>query len=101
MIRYIDISQLACDLTFAWFLVSWLVTRHFLFLFVIFSTVFQLPKHVPFILNPERGYYLTKSAYVAFCIMLGALQVRAFSQVLSCRTLDKFEHRFCNVSGSG
>ncbi|EDR12841.1 uncharacterized protein LACBIDRAFT_246558 [Laccaria bicolor S238N-H82] len=75
MIRYIDISQLACDLTFACFLVSWLVTRHFLFLFVIYSTVVDLPKHVPFLLNTEQGYYLTKSAYLAFCIMLGTLQV--------------------------
>lgn len=54
MIRYIDISQLACDLTFACFLVSWLVTRHFLFLFVIYSTVVDLPKHVPFLLNTEQ-----------------------------------------------
>src|SRR6266550_1762672 len=43
MIRYTKISQFACDVTFGIFLVSWFITRHILFIFVI-KAVYDLPK---------------------------------------------------------
>lgn len=75
MIRYIEISQFACDLTFAWFLISWLVTRHFLFLFAIISTYKDCPKLIPFKWSAEEGRYLTKTAWIFFVSALSALQV--------------------------
>jgi len=73
--RYLNISQLACDLTFAWFLVSWLITRHVLFLFAIVSTYTDCPRLIPFEWTPERGRYLSKVAWIVFCTLLSALQV--------------------------
>jgi len=75
MIRYIDVSQLACDVTFAWFLLSWFITRHLLFIRVIISAFIDSARLVPFEWSPERGHYLNNSVYVGFCSMLVALQV--------------------------
>ncbi|RDB22787.1 Sphingosine N-acyltransferase lag1 [Hypsizygus marmoreus] len=75
MIRYIEISQIACDLTFVWFLVSWFITRHVFFNFAIVSTFTDLPRLVPFAWLPEEGRYLSKSAWIVFCTLLTALQV--------------------------
>ncbi|KAF8897488.1 TLC domain-containing protein [Infundibulicybe gibba] len=75
MLRYIEVSQFACDLTFGWFLVSWLVTRHILFLFVIWSTYLDLPRLVPFAWSPETGAYLTRTAWITFVTSLSSLQI--------------------------
>ncbi|PFH46172.1 hypothetical protein AMATHDRAFT_8141 [Amanita thiersii Skay4041] len=75
MIRYLGISQLACDTTFAIFLVSWLITRHVFFLFVIKSTYYDLPRVQEFIWNPEVGSYLSTSVWLGFTTLLLALQV--------------------------
>ena len=63
MIRYIDVSQLACDVTFGWFLISWLITRHLLFVRVIISQIIETKKLMPV------------PMYIGFCSMLIALQV--------------------------
>ena len=57
MLRYINISQLATDITFGWFLVSWFVTRHVLFIYAIMSTLKDCPKMIPFAYSPEEGRY--------------------------------------------
>lgn len=75
MIRYIEVSQFACDLTFAWFLVSWLVTRHVLFLFAIISTYRDCPRLIPHKWAPEEGRYLSYPAWLVFVSLLSALQV--------------------------
>ncbi|KAF8076331.1 TLC domain-containing protein [Lyophyllum atratum] len=90
MIRYIEISQLACDLTFAFFLISWLITRHFLFLFVIFSTYYDLPRLVPFRWSVEEGLYLTKTAWLFFVSALSALQVL---QIIWCGMICRIAWR--------
>lgn len=75
MLRYIDLSTL-CDITFTWFLVSWLVTRHLFFgLVVIKSTWKDLPRLVPYEWAPERNHYFTHSAYIMYISSLCALQV--------------------------
>ncbi|KAG6855139.1 hypothetical protein C0991_006068 [Blastosporella zonata] len=75
MIRYIEISQLACDATFGCFLVSWLVTRHILFLFAIVSTYKDCPRLIPFEWAPEQGRYLSRPTWITFMTALCALQV--------------------------
>lgn len=77
--RYIEIPQIFCDTTFAWFLVSWLVTRHFLFLFVIYSTYTDLPRLVTFLWSKELGRYLSRTTWIIFCALLSALQVTDIS----------------------
>lgn len=66
---------MACDATFAIFLVSWFITRHFLFVFVIKSEIVDAPKYISFDALPEDGYYFSKPAYFAFTTMLLSLQV--------------------------
>jgi len=75
MIRYLDISQFLCDLTFGWFMLSWLVTRHILFIIVIYSTIFEGPTYVEYKWDYEAGYYITQTAFTGFWVMLLALQV--------------------------
>ncbi|KAG5717256.1 Sphingosine N-acyltransferase lag1, partial [Termitomyces sp. T112] len=74
MIRYSEISQFACDMTFGWFLVSWLVTRHILFLFIIVSTYRDVPRFIPFRWSAEEGLYSSKTTWTAFVSLLCALQ---------------------------
>ncbi|EAU84743.1 longevity-assurance protein [Coprinopsis cinerea okayama7 len=75
MIRYLEVSQLATDVIFGWFMVSWFVTRHFLFILVIWSAAYDATKYIPFVVDPSRGFYLTRTAYLAFVGMLIALQI--------------------------
>ncbi|KAF5363300.1 hypothetical protein D9756_000674 [Leucocoprinus leucothites] len=75
MLRYIEVSQLATDATFGWFLISWLVTRHFLFLSVIKSAIFDAPRLITFEWSVEKGHFLTREALTAFCSLLLALEV--------------------------
>ncbi|PPR05641.1 hypothetical protein CVT24_002867 [Panaeolus cyanescens] len=74
MIRYANISQTLCDATFVVFMVSWLATRHFLFLHVIHSTVFVSPTIISFQWNPSQNLFLTKSIHHGFSALLIALQ---------------------------
>ena len=75
MIRYTKISQFACDVTFGIFLVSWFITRHVLFIFVI-KAVYDLPKYLEdFVWNPEVGGYLNSSVHTWFNVLLWSLQV--------------------------
>lgn len=75
MLRYIEVSQLATDTVFGWFLLSWLVTRHFLFVLVIKSAIFDAPRLLPWKWNPETGNFLTRPALTTYCILLLALEV--------------------------
>lgn len=75
MLRYLKISQLATDAIFGWFLLSWLVTRHFLFISVIKSAIYDAPRLIKYEWSVERGHFLTKTALGAFCTMLLALEL--------------------------
>jgi len=75
MLRYIDLPTL-CDVTFTWFLVSWFVTRHVLFVFVVIrSTYTDCRRLIPFEWAPERNLFLSKPAWIIFFSLLCALQV--------------------------
>lgn len=76
MMRYLNVRQLLCDLTFGLYLVSWLVTRHILFVIVVISTIVQAPKVVPFHWDPSAGRYFTFGSHMMFCVCLLALEVR-------------------------
>lgn len=75
MVRYIDVSQTATDVLFGIFMVSWFITRHVLFVIVILSVMTESHKHIPRIIDLERGYFLDDRARTAFVSMLWALQV--------------------------
>ncbi|KAH9482972.1 Sphingosine N-acyltransferase lag1 [Psilocybe cubensis] len=75
MIRYLEISQLLCDMTFGVFMISWLITRHILFNFVIYSTIYVGPQHLQWLWDQDGGHYVTKNVYGVFCVLLVALEL--------------------------
>lgn len=102
MLRYLDHSTL-CDVTFVWFMVSWFVTRHALFVCVILkSTWLDCPRLIPFEWDPVRERYLTETAWMIFMALLSALQVR--TAVLALRqslTRVVFRlYRWCGIGSS-
>lgn len=76
MLRYLS-YQIACDITFVWWMLSWFVTRHVLFCKVIVTTYRDLPIQIGFGWQPERGYWLTKEVHAGFVILLMTLEVSA------------------------
>lgn len=74
MFRYLEMST-ACDVAFVFFLLSWFMTRHVLFIYVLKSTYYDLPRVVSFDWKPEQGYRFVYSTYVIFNSLLFALQI--------------------------
>jgi very-long-chain ceramide synthase len=75
MMRYLELPQIFSDATFGWFLLSWFVTRHILFMIVIKSAMFDLPRLLPFDWDIVRGHYLSKGSWIMFLSCLFALEV--------------------------
>ncbi|PPQ71774.1 hypothetical protein CVT26_007608 [Gymnopilus dilepis] len=96
MVRYLDISQFATDCLFGMFMVSWLITRHVLFLFVIYSTIFHVPKLIDFRWDYESKVFITYRGHIGFGVLLlvlQALQIAWFTMI--CRVAWRV------VTGSG
>lgn len=74
MVRYLRVPDAVASVVFMIFAVSWVVTRHILFSFVIYSAYDRAPRLIPFTWAPERGHYLTRKAYVGFIALMVALQ---------------------------
>ena len=66
---------MAANITFVFYALSWIMTRHILFIIVIYSAYKDAPRLIPFMWAPERGHYLTRDAYIAFVGLMVALQV--------------------------
>ncbi|KAI0722214.1 longevity assurance proteins LAG1/LAC1 [Cerioporus squamosus] len=73
MFRYLGMTTI-CDATFVVFLLSWLITRHFLFVLVIKAT-WEGQYTIPHIWDPSRGFFMTNEIYLSFFAMLVALQI--------------------------
>lgn len=63
-------------------MVSWVITRHVLFLSVIHSTIFTGPRLIDMQWTPEKGYYFDKKAYIMFSGLLLSLQVCLFFSIV-------------------
>ncbi|KAJ8593301.1 longevity assurance proteins LAG1/LAC1 [Rhizopogon salebrosus TDB-379] len=74
MFRYIGLYTL-CDFTFTWFLLSWFVARHVLFIIVILSAWFDGPRLIKVRWVPELGHYYSPVTYNTFVYLLVALQI--------------------------
>lgn len=85
MFRYLSLPM-ACDATFTWFLSSWFVTRHVLFILVIKSLYSDASTLIPFIFDPEKNHYWTYEIWMGFLAMLVFLQV--------CLSHPFYEHNF-------
>ena len=96
--RYLDIPHQIYDYAFAIFLVSWFITRHVLFLMVMWST-WSIDKIIELKWAPEEGHFLTMNFYWAFNGALAALQVSILLvDLLGMPCL--FLYRCYNASGS-
>jgi acyl-CoA-dependent ceramide synthase len=65
----------ACDGMFSLFVLSWIVTRHYIFPKIIWSIYAELPSEMPWIWNPSQGYFFCTSYWVAFLVLLSLLEV--------------------------
>lgn len=68
--------QTTCDIAFGVFMVSWLVTRHILYMRVVWSCIYDTLNVMTF--HPtsrQTGDYFDRTAYLALIGLLGALQV--------------------------
>ena len=74
MLRYLSL-QTACDMTFVWWVLSWIVTRHILFCKAIASTYWEAPTQIEFGWWPERSYWFTKEVHTVFVTLLVILEV--------------------------
>ncbi|KAH8118289.1 longevity assurance proteins LAG1/LAC1 [Phellopilus nigrolimitatus] len=95
MFRYLTIPTL-CDATFTWFLVSWFITRHVLFIYVIKSTYSDAPKLMTLDWAPEHGHFVTYEALMGFVILLIFLQ---FIQIIWFGMICRVAWRV--ISGKG
>lgn len=74
MLRYLGLTT-ACDVAFGIFMLSWLVTRHFLFLCVIKSSFYDARRVIPPVWDPSTGRLMTSEVLTVFQILLMCLQV--------------------------
>lgn len=73
MFKYLDIPLLP-DITFVFFLVSWLATRQVMFLMAVYSTVWEARNSGTFKWDPQNGFYLTNTVLNTFSGALWILQ---------------------------
>jgi len=84
MFRYLGFTSF-CDVLFAIFTVSWVITRQIMFSLVFVST-WKSVKKLPFKWDPEAGHYLNMYIYIGFLVLLGTLVVR-FEVIFFARVL--------------
>lgn len=68
--------QTTCDLAFGLFMVSWLVTRHILYMRVVWSCIYDARKVMTFRPSDRAiGNYFTHTSYLTLIVLLCALQI--------------------------
>ena len=97
MLKYLELQR-SCDATFILFLISWPITRHYIYNLILYSAYFDAtaifhrdnysnptyqitpPKGggnwgEGYNWNPQEGYYFTYEVHMAFIVLLATLQV--------------------------
>lgn len=65
----------AADYMLAFYVVSWIATRHVLFGMLLWSVAFELPTKAPYGWRPAEGYFNSWFSHHCFVALLSALQV--------------------------
>lgn len=73
--RYLRFPDIAASITFGFYAISWIITRHVLFIIVIYSAYKDAPRLIPLVWEPEIGHYFTRNVQIGFVCLLVALQV--------------------------
>lgn len=65
----------AADAMLAFYVVSWIATRHVLFGMLLWSVAFELPTILPYGWRPSEGYFNSFYSHKGFVALLTALQI--------------------------
>lgn len=65
----------ACDATFVIFVISWIFTRHYVFVKIIWSIYVYMPTDIPFNWKPEEGWMASRPLWTLFLTLLSVLQI--------------------------
>ncbi|PVU95964.1 hypothetical protein BB559_002541 [Furculomyces boomerangus] len=67
--------ELGVNLSFAFMLVTWIYTRHYLLCRIIYNVYIESPQHTTYLYDPSKGHYWTKGSRDASTIFLVALEI--------------------------
>ncbi len=65
----------AADAMLAFYVVSWIATRHVLYGKLLWSVMFELPAILPYGWRPSEGYFNSWYSHKGFVALLSALQI--------------------------
>ncbi|KAG4304527.1 hypothetical protein PORY_001920 [Pneumocystis oryctolagi] len=74
ILKYLKMRR-ACNFSFFIFLVSWIVTRHVFFLFILYSTYKDAGVIISHKWDPVNNIFFTKKIHMSFLALLSALQL--------------------------
>src|SRR5947207_9173203 len=74
MLKYSGFNTV-CDIVFGFFMLSWVVTRHYFYGYIIYSTWVEIPQYIEFKWAPEEEYYFTENAHRGYLILFLLLQM--------------------------
>ncbi|KAJ2809265.1 Sphingosine N-acyltransferase lag1 [Coemansia guatemalensis] len=73
--RYLKMEKLS-EVGFAIFILSWIYTRHYLYIKIMLSIIYESQQYIPKDMwYPEEGAYYNANVQLAFSILLGVLQL--------------------------
>ncbi|KAA1085168.1 sphingosine N-acyltransferase lag1 [Puccinia graminis f. sp. tritici] len=74
MLNYLKVGIVG-DASFLVFVFSWIYTRHYVLLRIIFAIYKDLPQDIEFTWNPSKGQIASRSLWIAFLSLLSALEI--------------------------
>lgn len=76
MLKYLGFHENICNIAFGSFMLSWIITRHYLYPKVLYSVIFDSSRILKrFDWDPEGEWYYSRNTKVFFIVLLTALQV--------------------------
>ncbi|CAH7675832.1 sphingosine N-acyltransferase lac1 [Phakopsora pachyrhizi] len=73
MLNYIE-AGIFCDSTFALFVLSWIYTRHYVYMKIVYSILYEAPEDIPFLWDPSQGHLTSRTMWIGFLMLLILLQ---------------------------
>jgi len=74
MLNYLQVGLIG-DATFLVFVVSWIYTRHYILIRIIFFIYKYIPQDIQFIWDPSRGYVASRWLFYSFLGLLTSLEI--------------------------
>ncbi|CAJ0904633.1 7445_t:CDS:2, partial [Entrophospora sp. SA101] len=73
MLKYLKYNK-SCDTIFGFFMISWLITRHYFYGYVIYSTWVESTQYLELKWSPDEEYFFNKNTKSMFLFLFIALQ---------------------------